>query len=121
MDQSAADGAALYCVRNKLLSFMCACSWDSSSTHSLPLTHFHSLSAIHSLLLTLYRSLSSTRRYAGPDNGRFNFDAVVKDVDLEFTFLPAWKASVSHIIVCVCVCLTSSCVCVSHIIVCVRV
>ena len=29
--------------------------------------------------------------YAGPDGGRFNFDAVVSEDDLRLTFLPAWR------------------------------
>jgi beta-glucosidase len=32
--------------------------------------------------------------YAGPDSGRFSFDAVVSEDDLRLTFLPAWAALV---------------------------
>mmetsp|Transcript_23235 Transcript_23235/g.69683 ORF Transcript_23235/g.69683 Transcript_23235/m.69683 type:complete len:734 (-) Transcript_23235:164-2365(-) len=32
--------------------------------------------------------------YAGPDNGRFTFDATVSDDDLQLTYLPAWRALV---------------------------
>ena len=58
--------------------------------------------------LTGYLSLNATTRqygeykkllpvirhfvaYAGPDSGRFNFNAIVSEDDLELTYLPAWK------------------------------
>lgn len=34
--------------------------------------------------------------YAGPDNGRFSFNAVVSEDDLRLTFLPAWEALVGQ-------------------------
>jgi hypothetical protein len=34
--------------------------------------------------------------YAGPDSGRFSFDAVVGEDDLRLTYLPAWEALVRN-------------------------
>ena len=34
--------------------------------------------------------------YAGPDSGRFGFDAHVGDTDLALTYLPAWRRLVEH-------------------------